>query len=80
MWIFNIKMEKKSISKIYFLLLFVIFCFGQISFNKAHASMSCIKDTPITSDWNGDGKTEIGVYRSSAHTWYFDVNNYLGRS
>jgi hypothetical protein len=29
-------------------------------------------DTPITGDWNGDGITEIGVFRNG--NWYLDAN------
>jgi lysophospholipase L1-like esterase len=29
-------------------------------------------DVPITGDWNGDGKTNIGVFRKGA--WYLDFN------
>jgi hypothetical protein len=29
-------------------------------------------DIPITGDWNGDGKTNIGVFRKGA--WYLDFN------
>ena len=31
-------------------------------------------DTPVVGDWNGDGKTKIGVYRASTGTWYLDYN------
>jgi hypothetical protein len=31
-------------------------------------------DLPATGDWNNDGKTEIGVFRSSTHTFYLDYN------
>jgi bacillopeptidase F len=30
-------------------------------------------DVPVSGDWNGDGITEIGVFRSSG-TWYLDLN------
>jgi hypothetical protein len=32
------------------------------------------EDTPVTGDWNGDGKTEIGVFRPSIGWWFVDVN------
>jgi len=32
------------------------------------------EDTPVTGDWNGDGKTEIGVYRKSIGWWFLDYN------
>ncbi|MDX8551787.1 hypothetical protein, partial [Methanospirillum purgamenti] len=31
-----------------------------------------VGDVPITGDWNGDGKTSIGVFRG--RTWYLDYN------
>jgi hypothetical protein len=32
------------------------------------------EDLPATGDWNNDGKTEIGVYRPSTHSFYLDYN------
>lgn len=29
-------------------------------------------DTPVTGDWNGDGRTKVGVYRNG--DWYLDFN------
>jgi len=29
-------------------------------------------DLPVTGDWNGDGRTEIGIYRNG--TWFLDAN------
>jgi hypothetical protein len=31
-----------------------------------------VTDIPITGDWNGDGITNIGVFRNGA--WYLDYN------
>jgi hypothetical protein len=31
-------------------------------------------DTPLSGDWNADGKTEIGIYRNSTHMFYLDYN------
>jgi len=31
-------------------------------------------DTPVTGDWNGNGKTKIGVFRNSTQRWYLDYN------
>ena len=31
-------------------------------------------DIPVTGDWDGDGTTEIGVYRPSTGLWYLDSN------
>ena len=28
--------------------------------------------TPVTGDWNGDGKTKVGVYQNGV--WYLDYN------
>jgi hypothetical protein len=27
-------------------------------------------DKPVTGDWNGDGRTEVGVFRNSTHMFY----------
>jgi hypothetical protein len=27
-------------------------------------------DLPVTGDWNGDGMTEVGVFRPSSHTFF----------
>ncbi|WP_145258007.1 hypothetical protein [Planctomycetes bacterium Pan216] len=35
-------------------------------------------DTPIIGDWNGDGATEVGIYRSAFASWTFDLNGNLG--
>jgi hypothetical protein len=32
------------------------------------------EDTPVTGDWNGYGKTKIGVFRPSIGRWFLDVN------
>jgi uncharacterized delta-60 repeat protein len=29
---------------------------------------------PVVGDWNGDGKTQIGFFDLSTHTWYLDQN------
>jgi hypothetical protein len=29
---------------------------------------------PVTGDWNGDGKTEIGIYDPATALWYLDQN------
>jgi hypothetical protein len=31
-------------------------------------------DLPVSGDWNGDGITEIGVFRPSTHIYYQDYN------
>ena len=31
-------------------------------------------DIPLSADWNDDGKSEIGVFRSSTHVFYLDYN------
>ena len=30
-------------------------------------------DTPVVGDWNGDGISDIGVFRSSSGNWYLDT-------
>ncbi len=37
-------------------------------------SFGATGDLPVSGDWNGDGRTEIGVYRSTTHTFYLDYN------
>jgi hypothetical protein len=32
------------------------------------------EDTPVTGDWDGDGKTEIGLFRKSIGMWFLDYN------
>ncbi len=31
-------------------------------------------DIPVTGDWNGDGITDIGLFRPSTASWYLDSN------
>lgn len=31
-------------------------------------------NVPVVGDWNGDGKTKVGVYRPSEGTFYLDYN------
>ncbi|MFA5269574.1 MAG: glycine-rich domain-containing protein [Methanoregula sp.] len=31
-------------------------------------------DLPVAGDWNGDGKSEIGVFRNSTHRFYLDTS------
>jgi len=31
-------------------------------------------DIPVYGDWNGDGKTKIGIYRPSSGQWFLDFN------
>jgi hypothetical protein len=31
-------------------------------------------DTPVSGDWNADGRAEIGVFRNSTHLFYLDYN------
>ncbi|MBF0559789.1 MAG: DUF2012 domain-containing protein, partial [Nitrospirae bacterium] len=31
-------------------------------------------DMPVVGDWNGDGRSKIGVYRSSTGAWYLDYS------
>ncbi|MCK9591070.1 MAG: hypothetical protein M0Q91_03525 [Methanoregula sp.] len=31
-------------------------------------------DLPVSGDWNDDGRTEIGVFRPSTHSFYLDYN------
>ena len=32
-------------------------------------------DVAVAGDWTGDGHTKVGIYRTSAGTWYLDANN-----
>ncbi|TAK96919.1 hypothetical protein EPO05_00635 [Patescibacteria group bacterium] len=32
-----------------------------------------VGDVPVTGDWNGDGTTDLGIFRSGK--WYLDLNN-----
>jgi hypothetical protein len=31
-------------------------------------------DIPVSGDWNGDNRSEIGVFRPSTHIYYQDYN------
>jgi len=42
-------------------------------FNFAIANPSS-SDLPVVGDWNGDGKTEIGIYQPITKKWYLDYN------
>ena len=36
-------------------------------------------DTPVIGDWNGDGKSDIGIFRPTSGIWSLDSNgNNLG--
>ena len=37
-------------------------------------------DRPITGDWNGSGRTKIGIYRPSAEVWALDIDGNLNWS
>ncbi len=47
------------------------------SADTTYAAFGATTDTPVTGDWNGDGKTEIGTARKSggAYTWFLDNGN-----
>jgi hypothetical protein len=32
-------------------------------------------DIPVTGDWTGDGKTKVGIYRSTTGQWFLDFTN-----
>lgn len=32
-------------------------------------------DVPVIGDWDGDSVDEIGLFRPSKRTWYFDYSN-----
>ncbi len=38
------------------------------------AAFGVAGDLPVTGDWNGDNKTEIGIWRPSNHSFYLDLN------
>ena len=38
------------------------------------SSFGITGDTPVSGDWNLDGRTEIGVFRPSTHMYYRDFN------
>ncbi len=42
--------------------------------DKQSSTFGASGDLPVTGDWNLDGRTEIGVFRSTTHTFYLDYN------
>jgi hypothetical protein len=44
------------------------------STDRCYYNFGISEDIPVTGDWNGDGKTEIGVFRPSIGWWFVDVN------
>jgi dolichyl-diphosphooligosaccharide--protein glycosyltransferase len=44
---------------------------GQAKIN----TLGKVGDVPVSGDWNGDGKTELGVFRPSDLCFYLDCNN-----
>ena len=58
----------KKYLKLFTCIIVALFCI--VGANKALASVLCT--LPITGDWNGDGKAEIGVFVNGI--WYLDFN------
>jgi len=46
---------------------------GIFDYGDASYTFGTSGDLPVTGDWNGDGKTEIGVVRGGG-TWFLDMN------
>ena len=47
--------------------------FGNYAYSDEMYTYGQPGDIPVVGDWNGDGKDEIGVYRSPGR-WYLDYN------
>jgi hypothetical protein len=43
-------------------------------FDKCVKSFGTAGDRPVTGDWNGSGKAQIGLYRPATGQWFLDLN------
>jgi hypothetical protein len=42
--------------------------------DRSYSNFGIPTDSPVSGDWNKDGKSEVGVFRNATHIWYLDYN------